>query len=127
MIRPENFRKNIALVFALSADIIDSRIYDTLGSETSIWKITLDNVNNDFIKHQDDLAQFRIFMRVVLNEIKKEHGESNRISVFPAMVPAVAVEFGRIWYPKADLPLTIYDQNTARNGFIKTIEIENKK
>lgn len=127
LIRPENFRKNIALVFALSADIIDSRIYDTLGSETSIWKITLDNVNNDFIKHQDDLAQFRIFMRVVLNEIKKEHGESNRISVFPAMVPAVAVEFGRIWYPKADLPLTIYDQNTARNGFIKTIEIENKK
>jgi hypothetical protein len=36
---------------------------------------------------------------------------------------AIAIELGRIWMPKADMPLTIYDENKTFDGFNKTIEI----
>ena len=45
------------------------------------------------------------------NAIKGRHGETQLLHVFPAMPVAAAVETGRVWMPKADLPLLIYDQN----------------
>ena len=41
------------------------------------------------------------------------------------MPVAAAIEFGRVWMPKADLPLLIYDQNSAVGGFQKAISISN--
>ncbi|MGI9593154.1 MAG: hypothetical protein ACR2MH_01005, partial [Patiriisocius sp.] len=37
---------------------------------------------------------------------------------------ACAIETGRVWMPKVDLPLIIYDQNKNRDGFYKTITIK---
>jgi len=44
------------------------------------------------------------------------------LHVFPAMPLALAVEFGRIRMPKADLPLCIYDQ-TGEMGFQPALNI----
>lgn len=123
VIPPSNITNNIALVFALSADVNNERVHNILGEECSIWKITLEEPYNDYIKSEQHLIEFRKTSRKVLNEIKKVHGEESFINVFPAMLPSTAIEFGRVWYPKADLPLVIFDQNRKRNGFIKTIEI----
>ena len=54
---------------------------------------------------------------------KARHGLTE-LHVFPVMPVAAAVEFGRVWMPKADMPLTIYDQNKGREGFYKTIQID---
>ncbi len=35
-----------------------------------------------------------------------------------------AVEVGRVWMPKADLPLKIYDENRIMKRFIPTLEIK---
>jgi allophanate hydrolase subunit 2 len=40
------------------------------------------------------------------------------------MPVSAAVELGRVWMPKADLPLVIYDQNTSLGGFVKALEIK---
>ena len=125
VIRPNTIKSNIALVFSLSATITDERIVNVLREDTSIWKITLDSPNNDFLKHKNHLSQFRNICRKVLDEIKSQHGESNVINIFPAMLPSTAIELGRVWYPKADLPLIIYDQNKNLGGFIKALEIKN--
>lgn len=37
--------------------------------------------------------------------------------MFPALPVSAAIEVGRTWMPKADLPLVIYDENRARGGF----------
>ena len=34
-----------------------------------------------------------------------------------------AIEVGRVWMPKADLPLVVYDQNRALGGFGRALEI----
>jgi len=33
------------------------------------------------------------------------------------------VETGRVWMPKADLPMLIYDQNRAAGGFVQALSI----
>lgn len=124
IIPPDAIRSKVALVFSLSANISQERVKKVLGDDCSIWEVTIEIPNNDFMKYRNQLSQFRNICRKVLNDIKSAHGESARINVFPAMLPSTAVEFGRVWYPKADLGLTIYDQNKKNDGFAKAIEID---
>ena len=125
LIKPNKITSNIALVFALSANVNDDRITSILSEDCSIWKITIQNPNNDFMKYKNHLAQFRTMCREVLNEIKTTHGEDTTINVFPAMLPSTAIEFGRVRNPKTDLPLVIFDENKLVGGFYETIKINN--
>jgi len=121
---PVNITNFPVLKFALSADIADERIHKVMGSDCSIWTITIKNPNNDFLKTRELLSKFRRIVRNALNKIKTSHGENIPLHIFPAMPVSAAVEFGRVWMPKADLPLIIYDQNTSRDGFRKALEIK---
>jgi hypothetical protein len=58
-------------------------------------------------------------VRSLLGEIKNLHGQDAELHIFPAMPLSTAIELGRIWMQKADLPLHIYDQNYKANGFVK--------
>lgn len=112
----------VALVLALSATINDVRITDALGTDTAIWAIEANAPHNDIMRRKDDLARFSRLVRTTLNEIKASHGEDATIHLFPAVPVSAAVEVGRAWMPKADLPLVIYDQN--RGGvFVKAFAI----
>jgi hypothetical protein len=54
---------------------------------------------------------------MLFDEIKAVHGEDAVLSIFPALPVSAAVEVGRVWMPKSDLPLQVSDQNRARGGF----------
>jgi hypothetical protein len=111
-----------ALVFSLSATITDERIYAVLP-DAVIWKVTIPNPNNDFLKGRGQALEFRTVIRSLLDRIKAAHGEQSTIHMFPAMPVALAVDFGRIIMPKADLKLKLYDQNQALGGFMPALEI----
>jgi len=113
----------VALKLELSATITDDRITEVLGEGCDIWSITHPNPNNDYIRNRDNLKNFRKTMRIAFDKIKAQHGQHTKLHVFPAMPVSTAIEMGRVWMPKADLPLVIYDQNRTRNGFYKTIKI----
>lgn len=123
IVKPTIIEDKVALVFSLSCTVKDERIQSVLGVDCSIWKVTIDHPNNDFMHFENHLSQFRTICRSILNEIKSTHGEKNVLHVFPAMLPSTAIEFGRVWNSKADLPLVIYDQNRGTGGFVKTITI----
>lgn len=110
-------------MLALSATLVDERITGVLGQDAAIWSITADNPHNDIMKHPADLAEFRRLLRMILNEIKARHGEEAMIQVFPALPVSAAIEVGRVWMPKADLPLAIYDQNRTLKGFVRAFDI----
>ncbi len=123
--RPEGMvepGKPVALVLALSADVVDERIASLLPDAT-IWSITAADPGNDIMRHSSDLAEFRRLVRTVFNEIKARHGEAAVIHVFPVLPVSAAIEVGRVWMPKADLPLAVYDQNRKVNGFVKALDI----
>ena len=111
--RPVQSSGAVGLVLALSATVKDDRIVDVLGTDAAIWRIEVVDPHNDIMRRRQDLAEFRRLLRALFNEIKAAHGESALIHLFPALPVSAAVEVGRVWMPKADLPLVIYDQNRA--------------
>ena len=108
--------KAVALILSLSATITDDRIEAILG-DAPIWHITVSQPDRDIIHRQDDLVRFRETVRCTFDKIKAVHGQDAAIHIFPAMPVSAALELGRVWMPKADLPLIIYDENRAHGGF----------
>lgn len=121
---PQKIHPTVALNLSLSATISPSQITDILGEDTSIWTVTLVTPNNNFLKTKEQLMLFRQTIRGLFDQIKLIHGQDNCIHVFPAAAVSTAIELGRVWMPKADLPLVLYDQNPKTNTFIKAIEIK---
>lgn len=121
---PESKERAVVLNLSLSANIESVRIEQVFGDQKySEWKLTIENPNNDFLKSKAQLQMFRTEFRAILNRIKAKHGENSILHIFPAVPVSVAVEIGRVWQPKADLPMVIYDQSRKSKGFIKTLVI----
>jgi len=128
VVESESSERNVALNLSLSATIDSSRIKELFGNQKySEWKITIENPNNDFLKSRSQLQMFRMEFRTFLNRIKAKHGENAILHIFPAVPVSVAVEIGRVWQPKADLPMVIYDQNQKLTGFARSLNIGDAK
>ncbi len=125
VIKPESMHTKVALNLSLSGSISTDRIEKVLGQGVSIWTLTIDEPNNDFLHSKEHLAEFRKRMRRLLDEIKLQHGQETELHLFPAIPVSVAVEIGRIWMPKADMKIHIYDQNNVLGGFVLAHTIEN--
>lgn len=121
--RPESYRPTVALKIALSGTVNDERIIKVVGESTSIWSITAASPHNDIMQTPSDLRRFRQLMRRMFDDIKAAHGEDAVINVFPVMPVSAAVEVGRVWMPKADLPMVVFDQSKTHGRFIKALEI----
>lgn len=115
----------VALNISLSATINNDRITRVLGEDVSIYTLTIASPFNDFLKSKKHLQDFSIEIRKLLNSIKAKYNSQTILHVFPAMPIATAIELGRVWMPKADMPFIIYDENTVNSGFFKAVEIIN--
>ncbi|TDO05396.1 SAVED domain-containing protein [Sunxiuqinia elliptica] len=124
LLDPPKKGKHVTLKFELSATITDDRITNVLGEDTAVWSIKIEVPDNDYLRSKNQLQNFRKIARNAFNQIKAIHGQQTTLHIFPAMPVATAIELGRVWMPKADMPMVIYDQNSQRNGFIKTLEIK---
>ena len=114
----------VALILAMSATLDPERVRRVLGPETAVWAVRASEPHNDILRRAEDLQRFRRTMRRVYDRIKSDHPAARQIHVFPAVPVAAAVEVGRTWMPKADLPLEIYDENRAVGGFARALRIE---
>ena len=123
IVEPDEMYKVVALNLSLSATIDNARITTVLGDECSIWKITVSEPGNDFLTNSAQLTIFRVRFRDLLKRIKDKHGENTIIHIFPAVPVSVAVEIGRVWMPKADLIMRIYDHNRKLGGFNVAFDI----
>ena len=119
-------KETVALNLSLSATIDNSRLISALGCDASIWTLTVKRPNNDFLKSREQLSEFRQVFRGLLDRIKATHGQDAVLHLFPAVPVAIAIEIGRVWMPKADLPLRIYDQNRKSGGFTMAFDISNE-
>ena len=124
--RPRKKHPTVALNISLSATIKNTRITKVLGKACSIYTITIPQPFNDFLRNKRQLADFSLEIRLLFDQIKARYSGDTPLNMFPAMPIATAIELGRVWMPKADMPLIIYDENKAKNGFFKALEINNK-
>lgn len=121
---PADKTKLPVLILSLSATVTHDRIQKTFGKDTSIWEITINSSpHNDFLKTETLLSDFRRTVRNTFDKIKSYHG-CTELHVFPAMPVSASIELGRVWMPKVDMPMVIYDANKLKNDFYKTITIK---
>jgi hypothetical protein len=121
---PKDISTNVVLVLSISDTISLEDVIKVIGDDVSIWTIKIVNPNNDCIRSKKDLHSFREIFRTTLRRIKTTHGTDKLINIFPAIPLSVAVEMGRVWMPKADLPMVIYDRNRGKDlSFKKILEI----
>ena len=120
--RPQARARKVALSLAISSVIDHDRICCVLGADTEIWSITASPTGNDVVRSPDDLIEFRQLARTAFAAIKAANPNCGTIHVFPAVPVSIAVELGRVWMPKADLPLIVYDE-TAGRGFVSRLEV----
>lgn len=123
VIEPEQQRTNLALNISLSGVITNDRITSVLGEDTSIWTLTTKNPHNDTVRSPKHVSQFRAEVRSLFNRMKEVHGQKAVLHVFPACPASLAVELGRVRTPKADLTLSLYDQNRVHDRFIHAFNI----
>jgi hypothetical protein len=121
---PSAVHSTVALILGLSATVSKDRIVAVLGSDVSIWSITAISPHNDIMRNAGDLSRFRLELRRLFDRIKSVHTEEATINVFPALPVSAAVEVGRVWMPKADLPLNVFDQNRRIGGFAPALRIQ---
>jgi hypothetical protein len=114
--------KVVALKLALSASVSNDRIERVLGADVPIWAIEAENPHNDVMRYPEDLVEFRRAMRRLFVDLKTRHGSDAVIHIFPAVPVSVAIEVGRVWIPKADLPMTVYDESRGA-GFVPRLTI----
>lgn len=120
-------RRNIGppiLALEMSSKIDDKRIHEVLGKRVTIWRITINKPQNDFLRSREQLREFRLMARDIVSKIKEMHRHSAQLDIFPAVPSAIAVELGRIRQPKADLPWQIWDQVRPGQPFIRAIGIK---
>jgi len=121
--RPQTPSGEPALVLALSARVADKRVTAKLG-DASIWRVTIAEPDNDYLKSARQLQQFRELIRPLLDEIKGHYPTGTMLNVFPAAPVSVCVELGRAIQPKAHMPLRMWDENKDRGGFIHALDIK---
>lgn len=114
----------VALKIALSAEVDDARVRAVLGDDVDIWTLTTPGPHNDVLKRKEDLSAFRTELRLMLNRIKADRPDADVINILPAMPVSAAVEVGRAWMPKADLPLEVWDENQTLGGFRRALRID---
>jgi hypothetical protein len=112
----------VALKLGVSATVVDDRIRRVLGPDAAIWSLCAGNPHNDILRRPGDQAVFRSTLRRLYDHIKARHGEGTPLHLFPALPASLAVEVGRVWMPKSDLPLRLYD-NHRSHGFLSTFDI----
>lgn len=120
-----HLENEIALVICISDNINDTRIQSVI-TNSDVWKITVENPNMNIIKNRNMVDDFSLVMMKAFATIKEKYGIDKPIHIFPAMPVSLAIQLGRVWMPKANNSLVIYDQNytTEDKKFIKTITIE---
>ena len=118
-----NSKSKIALVIDLSAEVVDRRITAVLGDDCSIYHLTIPEPNRNFVRNKRIQTDYVKAFREIMEEIKNTHPEAERIHLFPVMPQSLAIRSGMDYMPKADLPITIYEQVNPVDGFIETITI----
>ncbi|RUM01195.1 HNH endonuclease [Rhizobium chutanense] len=121
---PAEVHPTVALILGLSATISKDRIVSVLGQDVSVWSITAASPHNDIMRSVEDLSHFRRELRRLFDRIKSVHGEGAKINLFPALPVSAAVEVGRVWMPKADLPMNVFDQHRKIGGFVSALWIQ---
>ena len=112
------------LVLSLSSSIIERVKRE--NATASIWEITINNPQPDFLQSKKMLYDFGRKIEMILDEISKVSNHQ-AINLYLASPASCCIEFGRVGMQKANSPLNIFDYDIKFSKIDKlAITINNK-
>jgi len=121
--RTEEGSESVAVRLSLSGDVQRAGVEKALGYRPPLYTITIDEPGRDFLDSEKELERFRKEWMSLLAEIRGAHGANVEIHLFPAVPNSVAIEIGRTQLPKSDPPISVYDHNREKGGFIHALTL----
>lgn len=115
--RPQKRTTDVMLILSLSDAIDVSNIIKIIPKKAALYRITINRPNRDFLKTEMQLEMFVKELRILLSEIRANHGADCKIHLFQAIPIAIAVQIGRLLLPKSDPNILIYDYNRNIGGW----------
>ncbi|MFA5197313.1 MAG: SAVED domain-containing protein [Patescibacteria group bacterium] len=119
----EGSKKTVALVLSLSGKIQEVEYSKFFQEKPSIYEITFDSPNRDFLITRKRLNDFKNVYQATLSKIRENHGADCEIHVFPAVPVPIAITCGQEVLPKSDPPIYIYDNDCHNGGFKKILQL----
>lgn len=118
---PNDKRGHPVLIFSLSSAIRDrvEKLYPEQG--VSIWEMTVPNPNNDYLRSKEQLHDFRVKVRSILEDINHYAPTGESIDVHMAMSVSCAVSLGIVRNTKADRAFNLFDRNNGQDIKVMTI------
>jgi len=113
----------VALVIDLSAQVLDDRIEAVIDDDCSIFHLTMADPNRMFVTNERIQDDFVKAFRCAMEAIKNIRPAPKIINLFPVMPNSLVIRAGMDYMPKTDLPLKIFEQGKAEQGFFETITI----
>lgn len=114
MARPSS--RHVCLVFCISDDV-DLELVKKEAPSGARYVLRIPEPMPDSVVAKEQLEDFRGVVRKLLLRIRRQHGGSATIHIFPALPNSLAVELGRALLPKSDPRMEIYDFNRRGGGW----------
>lgn len=125
-IKPENIsiENEVALIIKTSANINNDRVKNVFKNRNvDLWEINTSNMMYDAISTEQELQDFSIKLKNVLEEIGFIYGKDKIINLFPATCNAISVAIGRCYSEKTHNKLIVFDSRDNGVTFNKMIEL----
>lgn len=122
-------KQNVALILSLSGKIDISDLPSEIDKSFSIYEITLKNIplSPMFLRLRESLNEFKEIYQVALRTIKANHGNIEKIDMFPAVPAPIAVLCGKELLHKVDPELWVYDNDKRRENKAFNLILKVKK
>jgi len=115
----------VALLLSLSGKIPSLDIPDEVLKTHSIYEITLEGQepNPMYLQRKADLIGFKEIYHTFLRTIRTHNPIPDEILLFPAIPVSIAVLCGSERLPKVYPPLVVYDLDSSKGKFYKTLTV----
>jgi SMODS-associated and fused to various effectors sensor domain/HNH endonuclease len=124
-LRSGNNPKNVALLLSLSGKISLDSLPAGIDDSFSVYEITLTRKEPSptYLRLRQDAINFKEIYQAALRAILRDHGNLERIHLFPAVPAPIAVLCGRELLPKVDPGLLVYDNDKRKGGFTFALRV----
>lgn len=121
IVYPEDKSGKPVMLFSLSAANRGriERFYK--GKHVSIWQMTIPEPNNDYLRSQAQLEEFKRLTRAMFEDINQTAPTDESIDVHMAMSVSCAVALGMVRNGKADRKMKLFDYNKGKDKYAFTI------
>lgn len=119
---PERRDGQPALLLEFSSKVRSERILKVVPN-ADIFKLCVPRPAYDCLVSRGQLDQFHRQARELLEEIKRDYGDTTPLHIFPVGPVSISIELGKVRAPKSDTTWYLYDQVSEKTGFERILQL----